>query len=116
MEIKANNTHNSKIDIAEVQGDLIRGAALKLQKYLQNCLDYDRRCQLMNFKNLQDIDNLSINVLADFDFKGIKIGLFNVAPEIKAKLKSVERWHTIEKIYDEPDINMVVSLFEKDIL
>ncbi|MGR3319633.1 MAG: PilZ domain-containing protein [Candidatus Anammoxibacter sp.] len=112
--IIAHTTYNPKIDVAEVQGDLTDNAVLDLQKYLYNCLEFDRRYQIMNLKHTQKIDNLAINILEDFGCQGIRICLINAGPEIIRMLNAAKRGSIVEKIYDVTDNDKAVSLVEKD--
>ncbi|MGR3177532.1 MAG: hypothetical protein ACUZ8E_05710 [Candidatus Anammoxibacter sp.] len=114
--IIAHTTHNLRIDVAEVHGDLTDNAVIELQMYLYNCLDFDRRHQIMNFKHTQKIDNLAINILEDFGIQSIRIGLINAGPEILRMLKAAGRRNIVEKIYDVTDNDKAVSLFAKEIL
>ena len=116
MIITSRTTHNPRIDVVEVQGDLTDNAVIDLQKYLYSCIDYDRRYQLINLKHTQKIDNLAINILEDFGFQGIRIGLINAGPEIVQMLKSTGRNDIAEKVYDTTDSDKAVSLFAKEIL
>ncbi|MGR3177448.1 MAG: PilZ domain-containing protein [Candidatus Anammoxibacter sp.] len=113
--IVAHTTHNPRIDIAEVHGDLTGDAVFDLQMYLYDCLDFDRRYQIMNLKHTQEIDDLAINILEDFGLQGVKIGLFNVDSTILSKLNAVEKGDIMEKIYEVTDSDKAVSLFEKDV-
>ena len=115
MKITCDLKKNKNVEIIDVIGDLKEGDALDLRDYLYTRLDARKYNQLIDLKNAKKIDALGIKVLNDLVCRGIRIGLFNVDAEIRMMLR-MARKEDIVAIYNELDVNTVVSKFENYIL
>ena len=91
-------------------------AVFGLQKYLHNCLEFDRRYQIIDLKDAQEIGNRTLSILKDFGYLGVRISLMNAGPQIKQMLLSEGRGDIAGKIYDVTDSELAVLLFKKELL
>lgn len=116
MKVISHISDNSNIEVIEVRGNLTDSAALEFEKYLYNCLDNGKYYIIINFKDVQEIDNHMINILGDFGSKDAQIRLFNVGEEVQWMIRRSGRFDVLRKIYDITDSVKAVSLFENEVL
>lgn len=112
--IKTNKPIDKKIVIIAPIGSLSGSYALGFQDYLNDCLDEAKCFQLIDLKRLDNIDGLGIKALYDFMERGGQVRLFNVNHQIRWMLEMGKGDNAIT-IYDESNIDLVVSMFEKEI-
>ncbi|MGR3319597.1 MAG: STAS domain-containing protein [Candidatus Anammoxibacter sp.] len=116
MKIISHKTHNPKIEIIEICGDITNSTVLEFKRYLYACLDYGRYNLIIDFKHVGVVDNEIINILSDFGIRDMRIRLFNVSYEAGWIIKKSGRSGILRKIYDVTDHVEAVSLFEREVL
>ena len=115
MKVFTHHIAHSKIEIVEISNGLTGRGALQLEEFFCTCLDEGKCHILINVKSMKKIDGLGIQVLEHFQERGMQIRLFNLGLEIRSMLK-ISGKQNIIKSYNEKRIEIVVSLFEKEIL
>ena len=106
--------HHPKIEIIETMGELTDRGAILLEEFLYTCLDKGRCHVLIDFGLVKIIDGLGTAVLEYFVNRHMHIRLFNIRPGIREMLRMLGKEGFV-KTYNEIDIDVVVSLFEKEI-
>ena len=116
MKIVAHPSQNPEIEILELSGNLFERAALETKQYFYNCVDNNKYFILINFKNVNVVDNDIIHVIGDFANHDLLIRLFNVGEEVRWMIRGSGRFDVLRKIYDHADNIKAISLFEEEVL
>ncbi len=115
MIINLHKTHNQKIKIIEILSNLTGNEALRLQRLVSDCLVEGRCCFLIDLKHVRIIDSLGFMVLEYFIDWGVHVRFFNVEEDVRCMMRLSGK-EAAFKIYNESDLNKVVSMFEREIL
>lgn len=115
MKIVISYIYKVEIVVVDITGNLTSRGAIELQEHLYKFLNEGKCNLLFNFKYVQKVDGLGINILLDVIRKGMRIRLYNVGSEIRRLIRMSKKEHII-KVYNELDPIKVVSLFEREIL
>lgn len=107
---------NPEIEIFEIIGGFVGNEALSVQSRLYKCLDEGKCCQIIDLKQVNQIDGLGIAIFENFLSRGLQIRLINVNPWVKSVIKMAKKEFLLQIVYNENDRTRAISLFEKEIL
>ncbi len=104
-----------EIEKVELFNNLTGSGAAQLRDYLNDCVNEGRYCQLIDFKRVDDIDDVGANLLVGVNYLALFMALYNVKPKILESLKRLEPANNI-KIFEESDYSKIVSSIKEYLL